>query len=137
VQRFEELKEQLIAWGMNFGYTREQIIDMIPNLPLQDYALMAVEKFLHALPVTFIVLLFVLYMLLEYVFDSSVSFRVVPTNNSSCDSLEEESGSGSSLQKRIDVQIRKYIVIKVGVSILTGVLIGLTLALLHCRLAVM
>eukprot|EP01102_Stenamoeba_stenopodia_P023200 TRINITY_DN9919_c0_g3_i1.p1 TRINITY_DN9919_c0_g3~~TRINITY_DN9919_c0_g3_i1.p1 ORF type:complete len:410 (-),score=72.04 TRINITY_DN9919_c0_g3_i1:95-1324(-) len=113
LNRFEELKAQVIAWGESFGYSREEVLEFFPDLPFQDWALQLAEKLLHAMPVTFIVLLFTLYMLLDF----------------------EEAETKSDLRSRIDFQIRKYVVIKIAVSITTGVLVGLTLFALHAKLS--
>lgn len=113
VRRFEEIYANAITFAEGLGYTQEQIEVLLEQLDLTDYMFELIQEFISQLPNIFLILLFTLYMLLDY----------------------DEKAHKTKLRQQVDYQIRQYIIIKVGVSVFVGFAVGLTFLLLGAHLA--
>ena len=113
--RFNELLERGMVWADNKGLDRERIEDAIRGFDSGAFALNAASSIFLILPGFFTVVLMTLYMLKDYRNDSEKS----------------------AFQNQVDSRIRKYIFIKVIISAITGILVGVTLVFLRVDMAVM
>lgn len=91
VDAFKNLSNDVVDLAERFGYTREQIIAMLPNIDIGAIALQILKTFFDTVPQIVLVLLIVVYMLLGIDID--------PHNRK------------SKLEHLIDHQIRSYIMV--------------------------
>jgi predicted PurR-regulated permease PerM len=113
IHRFDEMYAAFIVFAESLGYTQENVEALWEQLDLSSYAFDLIKELMAELPNIFLILLFTLYMLLDY----------------------EEQAEKSKLRLKVDLQIRQYIIIKVLVSVFVGFAVGFTFLLLGAHLA--
>jgi len=84
------------------GYSREKVLSLIPEVPISEIVIYLLSYLYYAIPNIFLILLFTCYML-----------------------IEQEKEASTPISRRIDIQIRRYIMLKAALAVVTGVLIGL------------
>lgn len=97
-ERVNNLMDTLVELGESYGYTREDVEAMVPEIDLAAYAVSAASYLANIVTQMVLVMLIVVYMLLGY-----------------------DGSNKSVLQSNIDSRIRKYIMIHSFISVLTGV----------------
>lgn len=112
LKRWDDLQDKILDWAEEQGFDKETILENLPDL--SDFALYFVSALMSFGPGAFLCIMFLIYMLLEY------------------DPYEEK----SKLRRRIDVSIRKYLLLKLFISLLTGALITVILLILTVDLAI-
>jgi len=87
-ERVNNLMDTLIELGESYGYTREDVEAMVPEIDLGAYAVSAASYLANIVTQMVLVMLIVVYMLLGY-----------------------DGSNKSVLQSNIDSRIRKYIMV--------------------------
>lgn len=100
VEGFNDLFSSLFSLAEQFGYTRDQLLGMLPNIDVGGLAITILSTMFDLVPQIMLVLLIVVYMLLGI--DISVNNK------------------RSKLEELIDGQIRSYITIHGLISIVIG-----------------
>ena len=114
--RFDDLVGQVTAWlssrGVQMG--ADSIHEQLRNQPFEEWAVKTGRGVADIVSNTFLVLVFSIYLLLGHRADTEHT---------------------QPLRATIEARIQRYIVMKVGLSAITGVLVWLTLAALGVDLA--
>eukprot|EP01100_Stratorugosa_tubuloviscum_P014685 TRINITY_DN79_c3_g3_i1.p1 TRINITY_DN79_c3_g3~~TRINITY_DN79_c3_g3_i1.p1 ORF type:complete len:388 (+),score=154.44 TRINITY_DN79_c3_g3_i1:148-1311(+) len=113
IQRMDALYNSTIDYAASLGYEKTELEGLLPEIDLGAIALSIFNSLLNLLPNMFLILLFTLYMLLDY----------------------NEKQNKTELRRNVDIQIRSYIVIHSAISALTGVLTAIIFLLLGVNLA--
>jgi len=106
VNRFHELYEEIIDFLVEQGFSQEQIESFLPRINVGDIVPILIGTVTALVPQAILFVMFLLYMLLEY----------------------DEKAERDEIQHIIDVKIRRYILLKIAVSLLTAFLVGIVLA---------
>jgi len=108
VERLDELYQQAIDWAASLGVDLESAVDGL-DLHVGDILVIVAGQFTTLAPQALLCIMFTIYMLMGY----------------------DETQEKSELQQSIDKSIRKYIVIKVLISLVTAGLVTAILAALQ------
>eukprot|EP01102_Stenamoeba_stenopodia_P016146 TRINITY_DN5606_c0_g1_i1.p1 TRINITY_DN5606_c0_g1~~TRINITY_DN5606_c0_g1_i1.p1 ORF type:complete len:449 (-),score=121.75 TRINITY_DN5606_c0_g1_i1:830-2176(-) len=98
IERYGELMDSALSLGESWGYNRTEVQDMLPSVDFGAIIMDVVSGLMNFVPNAFLILLFTLYMLLDY----------------------NEKQLKSRLRAEVDKQIRTYIIIKVCLSAIGG-----------------
>lgn len=107
VNRMSVLSDSFVKFAQSLGYTKEEVIALLPDIQVSYYALLVLEYLLDTIPELLMILLIVVYMLLGY--------------------EEEDNDEKSELSVALDFQIRTYVVIHTLLSVVLGVLTTIVL----------
>ena len=91
LSQLKKWEDLIINWGESWGYTKEQLKSMLPTIDWSGYLVTLVAFLADLLPQMFLIVLFVVYMLLDY------------------DATKEK----TDLRRSIDQKIRRYILVPV------------------------
>ena len=91
LSQLKKWEDLIINWGESWGYTKEQLKAMLPTIDWSGYLVALVAFLADLLPQMFLIVLFVVYMLLDY------------------DATKEK----TDLRRSIDQKIRRYILVPV------------------------
>ena len=109
IERFQELLENAEDWLISQGMTSDQVESIYPEISAGDIVPMIIGSISPLLTQAILFFMFLIYMLLEY----------------------DEKRDKVDLQRNIDKKIRSYILLKIVISSVTGVLVALTLLALR------
>lgn len=107
IAKYEEIMQWIVDFGATYGYNPDEVRDMLPEIDFAGLVMDLVVGLLEIIPASFLILLFTLYMLLDY----------------------DEKQIKSRLRAQVDKQIRTYIIIKVALSAVGGIIAGITYAI--------
>ena len=107
--RFREIKDMILEFLEENGFSKSQIEEFVPSLNFGTLIPEFLGEASAFLEEAILYLLFLVYMLLEY----------------------DEKQEKGDVQRIIDKKIRKYIFLKIIVSLVTAVLVGLNLWILN------
>jgi len=109
-QRFNDLYDTIVNWAVTtFNVSRDVVIGWLPNISLSSLAVTFASVLYELIPQALLCVLFTIYMLLDY----------------------HDSEEKTDIQRTIDERVRRYILIKISVSLLTAVLVSIVLVM--CR----
>jgi AI-2 transport protein TqsA len=100
--RFGELYQMILDWAESRGISEETVLSWLPDISISALAVQFVAIMYELIPAAVLCLLFTIYMLLDY----------------------NEKSVKTRLQREIDGRIRKYILIKIFMSLLIASLNG-------------
>lgn len=100
VDQFNKIYDELLDMAADFGYSSNDIESAVPGLNITGLAISVVSGLFGFLRAALFVLLFTVSMLLTY--------------------TDEEK---TSLQKRVDKQVRAYLLVKVSMSAIAGAIV--------------
>jgi predicted PurR-regulated permease PerM len=112
VEQLNQLMERIVVLGEQWGYTREQVLGLIPEINFAKYGMLVLQYLVNVIPQMVLVLLIMIYMLVGY-----------------------DGSNKSKLRSKIDFQIRTYILIHSLISVGTGIGAWLVLVIFKVDLA--